>query len=227
MFETCIKWAQTECHRRGIDDKKGENIRIVLDAAFYNIRFGSMTVEEFANIHSAHPDLFLANELHELLYKFGNVKNMESSLFSKNPRFLTSSRCKIVGYCSANIIYSLGSESIEFKCNKAIYLNVFVLNFYPLNDVTICISYRNTVKTLLKKVRKVNEESEIVFDKPVSFLAGQSCTIKILFPSRYFNSVGNILLNKIEQNGVCFEIKSDCNQPTHLSHLLFDSLKSR
>ncbi|XP_031633846.1 uncharacterized protein LOC116347411 isoform X1 [Contarinia nasturtii] len=86
IFDACIAWARNSCLKKNKDDTKAENLRTELGDAIYQIRFCSMSIEEFTNIHRKYPGFFLPDETNEIFYSIANVKDQKSHRFIQTPR---------------------------------------------------------------------------------------------------------------------------------------------
>ncbi|XP_055303185.1 BTB/POZ domain-containing protein 2-like [Sitodiplosis mosellana] len=86
VYDACIAWAKSKCRQEGIDSEDMKNLRANLDTAIKHIRFSSMTVEEFAKIHSEYDGFFTAEESNEIFQIIGKVKKIKTHQFNRNPR---------------------------------------------------------------------------------------------------------------------------------------------
>lgn len=86
VFEACIAWTKSMCNQRGTDSEDVRLLHTILFDAITQIRFSSMTAEEFAEIHSKYKGFFTADESSEILYMIGKLKGFESQRFNQTPR---------------------------------------------------------------------------------------------------------------------------------------------
>ncbi|KAG4080167.1 hypothetical protein HA402_008238 [Bradysia odoriphaga] len=79
-FDACIKWAQAACKRSKIDPGNAENLRCQLGEAITQIRFGSMTVEEFAFLQKLCDRFFNRDETYEIIFLIGRLQHHKSMM---------------------------------------------------------------------------------------------------------------------------------------------------
>ncbi|XP_031623235.1 BTB/POZ domain-containing protein 3-like isoform X2 [Contarinia nasturtii] len=82
LFDACIVWAKAECRLKNVDAEKIENLRAELGDAVEEIRFRSMTLEEFVQLNSLYDGFFTPDEMKEITYIIGSLKNFKPSKFS-------------------------------------------------------------------------------------------------------------------------------------------------
>lgn len=85
VFEACIEWAKNVCEQKNIDDKI-ENIRAELDITLREIRFGSMTIDEFLDLNNTHQGFFTPSEFMEIIYIINKFPNFKSDNFYQGVR---------------------------------------------------------------------------------------------------------------------------------------------
>lgn len=95
IFDACIAWAKAACQRDGIDSENMENLHDMLSDVMAQIRFCSMTVEEFAAIHSKYNGFFTVDETKEIFYMIGKVPNFTSERFNQMARNESKMRINI------------------------------------------------------------------------------------------------------------------------------------
>lgn len=86
VFNACIAWAKVKCKRMNLEAAKPEHLRTVLGDAVYQIRFTSMSIEEFAIAHKMVEGLFTHDEIVEILYMIGQLDGFKSQKFNLKPR---------------------------------------------------------------------------------------------------------------------------------------------
>lgn len=52
VFDACISWAKAACNRKLVDPEKVENLRVELGDVINEIRFRSMTLQDFVHLHT-------------------------------------------------------------------------------------------------------------------------------------------------------------------------------
>ena len=96
LFKAVLKWSDHECKRKGLE-ATGENKRAILDEAVYQIRFLSMTQEEFAqNVSSSG---VLTSEEVVSIYDEFNDKEVPSFKWKLSKRKLYLHRCSRFNNC--------------------------------------------------------------------------------------------------------------------------------
>ena len=85
VFESCIKWAKHQLLELGVEDPTDEEMRAKLGDVLYEIRFPTMTAEEFAGL-TAHSKILTLEEKHDV-YVYLVAKERLDSL-----KFVTASR---------------------------------------------------------------------------------------------------------------------------------------
>lgn len=85
LFDACISWAKAACKNSG-EDATNSNLRSKLGSAIAQIRFGSMTADEFLCRHKLYKELFSPDESNEILYMIGKVDGVEPKFFNPTPR---------------------------------------------------------------------------------------------------------------------------------------------
>lgn len=82
VFEACMSWVKS-VSKEDVLDK--EIVRSHLGGLFYDIRFASMTVEEFAILANMHKSLFTSNEYIDIVQMIA-IPDFQPQIFSKKPR---------------------------------------------------------------------------------------------------------------------------------------------
>lgn len=86
VFDACIAWAKVACERKNVDAMNASNLRTELGNAVFEIRFSSMTLEEFSPRHKSHMGLFSLDEINDIVCVLGKIEIFESRMFSRKPR---------------------------------------------------------------------------------------------------------------------------------------------
>lgn len=128
VFNACINWAKIYCTSNGLDASNHQHLRRALGSAIFNIRFGTMTIEEFMRCYQLYKNIFSDAERDGILYAIGNVVDPKSSQFNDEPRDIlfkkwddsTSIECDRVLFeklgNKSNILFV--SETTTFSCNQ-------------------------------------------------------------------------------------------------------------
>lgn len=67
VFNACIDWGRAACERDNLDVNQGKHLREKLGFVLYQIRFRSMTFDEFSDQLASVSGLFTADELEEII----------------------------------------------------------------------------------------------------------------------------------------------------------------
>ena len=73
LFKAVLKWSEVECLRKGIE-ANAKNRRTAIGSAIYQIRFSSMTLQEFGQITSLQSGVLTPEELVFFYEKFSGVE---------------------------------------------------------------------------------------------------------------------------------------------------------
>lgn len=137
IFDACIAWAKTACERNKENPSLPENIRAQLKDSIYQIRFSSMTIEEFAACILPCSKLFTNEELVEINCMIGRKADFEKKKFNwsarnfqrKKKRELLCSRWLPQGFLFGfdySYLYTFGTvEQTIISCNRKLMLNGF------------------------------------------------------------------------------------------------------
>lgn len=126
VFNACIEWANHP-------DQPTAQLRDVLGSLLYQIRFGTMSFEEFISCYKAHKDLFTDAERDEILFTIGNLAEFSARLFNDEPRGApyrkwdekTAVECNRVLTEVNTGTFHFGNYSTEFSCSSAVLLGGF------------------------------------------------------------------------------------------------------
>lgn len=86
VFNACVAWAREVCKRQNIDDKDTKHLRDALGNVIHQIRFASIKVEQFVEVHKSLKGFFTPDESIEIMYMIGHLKGFKSELFNNNHR---------------------------------------------------------------------------------------------------------------------------------------------
>ena len=75
LFKAVLKWSEVECSRKGIE-ANAKNKRVGIGSAIYQIRFSSMTLQEFGQITSLQSGVLTPEELVFFYEKFSGVEGV-------------------------------------------------------------------------------------------------------------------------------------------------------
>lgn len=131
IFNACIAWAKASCKRNNLDCSKIENLRAQLKDTIHQIRFISMTIEEFAKCINPYSELFTTTELHEIICMIGRVSDFKAKKFNWTPRYYDLQwnkgrdlECRRI--VLRDIIRPIEEvEKTTFTCNRRVLLKGF------------------------------------------------------------------------------------------------------
>jgi len=106
VFESCVRWARYQLLESGNKDPSDKEIREKLGSVLYEIRFPTMTAEEFAGL-TAHSKILTGDEKHDV-YVYIVTKERLRSL-----KFVAYSRSKKVIYAITKNRSDLESKSVK------------------------------------------------------------------------------------------------------------------
>lgn len=86
IFEACIAWARAACEQKNIVADNMRNLRTELGEGLGEVRFRSMSIEEFATLHRTYEGFFTGDESVEIMYMIGKVEGFISERFNQKPR---------------------------------------------------------------------------------------------------------------------------------------------
>lgn len=115
IFNACIKWARAACKHKNLDDTDVKNLRTVLGDVVYQIRFASMSMEEFTTLHKSHEGFFSSDESIEIFYIIGKLQEFNSQKFNQNQRILfVTPQIPAVPYLNLNpVIFVVQREQVS------------------------------------------------------------------------------------------------------------------
>lgn len=210
LFTAVCRWAESECHRRGLPPTP-ENQKQVLNGALRLIRFPLMTVEEFA-MGAAQSGLLEDREVVELFLYF-TVNPKPPISFLDVPRCCLTGKEQVVSrFCQIESRwgYSGTSDRIRFMVNR----RIFVVGFGLYGSIHGPTEYTVNIQILhmdLGKIMGCNDTSfqcdgststfRVMFKEPVEILPNTNyiacATLK--GPDSYYGSKG---LRKVTHESV-------------------------
>ncbi|KAG4078667.1 hypothetical protein HA402_015257 [Bradysia odoriphaga] len=191
-FDACIEWAKAACMRRDDDPEKAENLRYELDGVITQIRFGSMKIEEFVVRQRTYGGIFRQDEINEIFYLIGQLKDFKSEKFNQIPRNrsvkqLLSQAClecnRVLAKRPANYFeeYVMGA-ALSFTCNRSIIWEGFTVGTCDYaNFCVLLLSVNNIHRPAITSSKQEKEKNEtiITFDEPVQINRDDS--VKVVF----------------------------------------------
>lgn len=86
ILKGCIGWAQYSCERNRLSTKVAANLRTALGPAITEIRFNSLSIEQFAKFNSMYKGFFSLEEFREITNIIANLKPFKSTKFNQRSR---------------------------------------------------------------------------------------------------------------------------------------------
>lgn len=234
-FDACIEWSKAACLRRNVDPKKAENLRFELDEVITQIRFGSMTIENFVVRQKNYGGIFSQDETNEIFYLIGQLKGFKSEKFNQTPRNLSKKQSKLAACleCSRVLSYKADNRFAEyamgsilsFTCNRSIRLEGFVVGCSDYDSLYLLLVTMNgssihiQIKTS-SNVNKERNETTITFDEPIDVDA--NVLIQILFDIKNLKmSTKYELASKVSADNLKF-VFPFVNEDNYVTKLLYN-----
>ncbi len=241
VFDACISWARAACKRNCIElQSVAAHLREVLGDAVFQIRFCTMSVEEFASLHKLYAGFFSTDESNEIIYGIGKVNDSSKpGLFNHKPRIpitTTSSPiesnprsldCSISGNGVAVNRATSEVEKIAIICDKPILLKGLVVRLEKLADISVDIDLGAIqLKKYSATVKLSDNQNRIFFREPVEIKAHERCiiTLKSAIFKRTKISGCCIKSEIVDKNGIWFQFPNPqygSTPPILITNLLY------
>ena len=117
VFKAVIKWSEAECSRKGIKKTTTKKTRAVMGNAIYQIRFASMTLQEFGQ--NVSQSGILTPEENVLFFeKFSGVERASEvwNLSERRPRKRTLIKCRRFDKYRARLVMYITRTSVHALC---------------------------------------------------------------------------------------------------------------
>ncbi|XP_037052230.1 BTB/POZ domain-containing protein 2-like [Bradysia coprophila] len=220
-FNACIKWAKDACKRNNTDPEEAENLRIELDNIITEIRFRSMTIEEFANIHRSNGQFFSPDEINEIIYLIGKVKSYKSAIFNQRPRNSSEKTISIAcselslrtnrRECNRVLSYSpvyytsfLATSYMSFYCDHSIRLEGFTVGCSEYERVAEPVLTFNGLRNnrrIPSMMKKEINKTIVTFDKPIDVSPNQKigilCSITDITVKRIYEWAAGVSMGSV------------------------------
>lgn len=137
VFHACMAWVKAKAEEEQVTK---EMIQIHLGDLFFDIRFGSMTIEEFTVLLNSYGNLFSSDEYQEIVQMIV-TKDFHSKLFKRDPRQIRWNEADVIECSRVKIDHSTSTcslqdvESTIFSTNKSILLGEIVCAQINLRNV--------------------------------------------------------------------------------------------
>lgn len=140
VFRSCVEWVKATS---GQEILTKQMFKEHLGDLLYDIRFRSMTIEEFTNLLSTCGDLFSSEEYQEI-FQLIVSKDYRPKLFNANPRQKRdeeiSINCSCIREeCKTSAFYFQDIELIQFAVNKSIMLSEIVCSQISISNKDKCL----------------------------------------------------------------------------------------
>lgn len=236
LFDACISWAKAACEKSG-EDATNSNLRSKLGSAITQIRFSSMTADEFLRRHKLYKEIFSPDESNEILYMIGRVDGVEPTFFNPTPRNpleyhpLTENQPNLIVrpnqllICDRTMSPSAQPSTfntiayIGFSCNADVVVEKFVLGLSPLMDRFIPNEVRANILTngllsdrIAKVYKKSNVELVVSFIKHIEIHPNIEYYISLELPELKGCSSTHDLEKKMDIENICFEFNTNVDK---------------
>lgn len=126
VFKACLAWVKAVSQQ---NDPTKDILRAHLDELFYEIRFGSMTIQEFASLTPSYQHLFSYQEYQDIVQKIA-LNKFRSKMFKSQGREVEWNenaviKCNRVSECTTEYCGLCETETTTFSTNQPILLGQF------------------------------------------------------------------------------------------------------
>lgn len=177
VFHASVAWARAKAQR---NEASSEMIRYYLGDLFHDIRFGSMTIQEFSTLLPSYGNLFTIDEYQEII-RINASTQFRSELFNQNPRQAKWNKDAALecirassgsGSLLPNVFCHLDTVSSIFSTSKPFLLGEFVHVEMKLGRSTILPS-EITITRMDKRM------SVLIYKKAILVRSGQNRVIRL------------------------------------------------
>lgn len=244
VFEACISWARAACKSNCIDLHSlaagATHLREALGDAVFQIRFCTMSVEEFASLHKLYAGFFSTDESNEIIYGIGKVNDSSKpGLFNHKPRTPITTTSSPIESNARSLECSISGngvkvnrapsevEKIAIICDKPIVLKGLVVRLEKLADITVDINLgARQLKKYPATVKLSDHQNRIFFREPVEIKAHERCiiTLKSAMFKRSKISGCCIKSEVVDKNGIWFQFPNPqygSTPPILITNLLY------
>lgn len=224
VFEACIAWARLQSKRILGNEPKGAGLRDALGDAVYEIRFCTMTIEEFASIHKTYAGFFKSTESDEIIHGIGKVEDFKNCIFNNKPREPNSSSS---GRFKQNLLMKNSAEceirrsdkamrepndcdTIAFICDKPIQLNGFSVCETLRNPDDLDLMVDLKLGSRILQNHPIQKQGlAITFEEPVDIMPHERCFITL--KSKVFaekKMIGHYVRSEVMNDSIWFQFPS-------------------
>lgn len=215
VFNACIRWVEANSKE---DTLSAELIRTYLGGAFYEIRFGSMKMDDFKAIVSAHGTLFTSDEYIDVT-KAITLERHISLYFNANPRLdswdepLIKIDCKRELCDEGELEHNIGVPiSTTFYINTTLLLRgIYCAEIFRLQNWPESLSEDLTGKLTIIETRgrsSTKEVSSVIYTEDIRLIAGGHTVIPLMQP---------VMI----RNGIKYTIQLDLNMEFKCCSLIY------
>lgn len=172
VFKASISWAKNYCSANGLDATKPEELRRALADSLYQIRFGTMNVEEFMRCYKSYKNIFTEGEREEILFTISKVCGSdEVKMFNDEPRgFLfqklsdeSSIKCDRVLSEASTVSFYFGVYDMVFSCNQPILLEALTIG--AISEISSFTASEEQTVTVIVTVSKRFNDRKTIFKR--------------------------------------------------------------
>ncbi|XP_055326055.1 BTB/POZ domain-containing protein 3-like [Sitodiplosis mosellana] len=227
LFKACMCWVKATT---GIDNLAKELVQVKLGDSLYDIRFGSMSFEEFGALVPTYGQLFTTTEYVDIIQMFTN-KEFQSNKFNQNREKRCDSDSWVERneifcsrlfsrFSSTNPYFVSNLETTKISSNQPLLLKGFTLDFIKSHcneiysdcdnlptEITIVEtsgsdeSKRELVRYNGKATLTSSEETAITLPKPVLIRPGFMYEIRLKQNPPENCATGVLLKSEVEMKG--------------------------
>lgn len=141
VFRACVDWVKVASKQEKVTK---QILKEHLGDLLYDIRFRSITIEEFTTLLSTYGDLFSSDEYQEIVQLIVSSKDCYPKLFHAKPRQKLdeeiSIECSCIrDECKSSAFYFQDIELIQFTVNKSIMLSEVVCSQISISNKDKCL----------------------------------------------------------------------------------------
>lgn len=172
VFDACILWARAACAKNVIDSSNPLNLSAALGDAITLVRFGSMTLEEFAVRQKSLEGFFTPEESNEIVYMIAKLDGFQPKKFTQILRdhFL---ECHLLRTQLREPIIQLDEwDALFFRCDRLIRLHGFVIASDAVNEMAVHMVNGLSLEAKREKcsvlIKRVYDETIVYFHEPIA-----------------------------------------------------------
>ena len=236
IFDGVLRWAQSECKRRGLQTSR-EHVREVLGDTMYQLRPTRMTQLECAKI-AEQSEIFTLDEAYDLFLHFSTIKR--ELPFVSRPRGPLQ-ECAFLKFYDTSISVTTANDGIQFSVNRPVLVEGFeVMGLYHEGGVNTVetnysvvmeLKHGNDVLAKQNTTKLIKHDTCITFDSPFLIEPDTFYTARAVLEGPQPTCVADEAKTVFQLNDVTFKFKYHKDPSTteetveniggHISAILF------